>query len=416
MSSTLMSCPDAGRWRAWLDDQADNHALLAEHLAGCGTCRRDVDELRATAAAAAASLGALAPRHTPDGAAVALAHARLLAHQGAAPGPAAIHASPAERANGRVMRLLRARQMALGGLAAAVALTFLVGFTPQGQALAAQFLAQFRSQRFAVVTVPTEPGQMGSFQQLERLGTVSTPSAAKSPETVASIAEASRRVGFAVKQPDASRLPQGLSPQPRIQVMPGGEVRFTFDRDRAREYFKSIGRTDVSMPDTFHGATLVVNLPNAVLLDYSVSSGSGSQRAVSASAGSKGAQPAPAASKGELLPTMLVVGQSGELTAGVEGKPSLAELREFLLGLPGLPPDTVRQLRAIDDWTATVPIFLPAENLQWKETTIAGARGLLLSEGSGLGSAAIWQRDGRVYGVLGTLRAQDVQQIAESLR
>ena len=62
-------------------------------------------------------------------------------------------------------------RLALGGLAAALALTFALA-TPEGQAAAAGFLAQFRSQRLAIVTFdPNQARQTGLFR-FEQLGTV----------------------------------------------------------------------------------------------------------------------------------------------------------------------------------------------------------------------------------------------------
>ena len=121
---------------------------------------------------------------------------------------------------------------------------------------------------------------------------------------------------------------------------------------------------------TAHGATLVVGLPAAVFLQYPRSTHE----------------------------VGLVVAEAGELAVGVEGNVTLDELREFLLGLPDLPPETVQQLRAIQDWRNTLPIPVPMDRIHWQQVTIAGGPGLLLADNSGLGSGAIWQRDGRVYG------------------
>ncbi|MBI4494932.1 MAG: hypothetical protein HY690_19330 [Chloroflexi bacterium] len=282
-------------------------------------------------------------------------------------------------------------RFALGGLAAALVLAFLVGFTPQGQTAAAQFLAQFRSQRFAPVTFDPKQTTASPLFQLERLGTVQGgPPNQQSTfgAEVKTVAEASQRVGFQVKQPDPATLPAGLARTPSIMVTPATEFRFTFDRDKARSYFQSIGHPEVSLPDRFHGASLVVSVPAAALLTYT-----GSDNSMG-----------------------LLIGETGELTVGVDGQVSLDELREFLLGLPGLPPETVRQLRAIQDWRTTVPIPIPVDQIRWQQTTIAGGQGLLLADNSGLGSAALWQRDGRVYGVAGPMKAAELQRVADSLR
>jgi hypothetical protein len=282
-------------------------------------------------------------------------------------------------------RIASRRRMALGGLATVFALAFVVGFTPGGQALAAHFLAQFRGERFAVVTL--DSSQASALAQLGRLGTVN--SMHGQSEAVKTITEASQRVGFSVKQPDPSVLPAGLDGTPRIQVVSAHQTRFTFDRDKARAYFQSVGRPDVSLPDKFHGATLVASVPPAAILVYGESADSASS---------------------------LVVGQSRALTIGAEGGATLDELRDFLLGLPGLPPETVRQLRAIQDWRNTLPIPVPVGHVNWRETTIAGGPGLILGDNSGLGSGAIWHRDGQVYGLAGPFKAHEIQRVADSLR
>lgn len=290
------------------------------------------------------------------------------------------------------MRLLqiagRWRAVAAGLVAAAV-LTLALS-TPGGQRAFAQLLAQFRSQRFQVITV--DPRQTPSgLMQLERLGTLSANVRDRQPVEVPSVAEASRLAGFAVKLPDLAALPASVGRTPRILVTPAAEYRFTFDKAKAAEYFRQAGRPDTGLPDRFDGATLIVSVPAAVLLQY------------------------PAQGGGDRDPGLLI-GQAGELQARVEGKVTLDELRDFLLGLPGLPPDLVQQLRAIKDWRTTLPVPVPAERVVWKQARLAGVDGLLLSDSSGLGSAALWQRDGRVYGVAGALTSAEIQRVAESLR
>src|SRR5262249_8947305 len=150
------------------------------------------------------------------------------------------------RQGGIVMFFRRNRwRVAAAGIAAGLALTFLVG-TPEGRTAAAQFLAQFRSQRFAVITFDSlQTGQ--PLRQLEHLGTSqgSMPLNMSKAQPVPTVAEASRRVGFAVKQLDPVGLPTGLKAEPTIMVTPASVYRFTFDRARARAYFDSIGRPDV---------------------------------------------------------------------------------------------------------------------------------------------------------------------------
>jgi hypothetical protein len=287
-------------------------------------------------------------------------------------------------------------RLAICGLAAALALLLLVG-TPQGRGAAAQFLAQFRGERIAAVSLSTSQivNIERTMSELQHLGTLVGIDPAPVPQAMASVAEASRFVGFPVLEPDSATLPAGISATPaEARVMPSRQVRFTFDLDQARAYYQSIGRDDVTLPERFDGTSLVVNMPPAVLLTYR-------------------SQDAPADSP---FGFGLVVGQAQTMSADVEGGVTLEDLREFLLELPGLSPETARQLREIEDWKTTLPLPIPVDQVAWERTTIAGSPGLLLNDNTGLGSVAIWQRDGRIVGIAGAMAARELRRVAESFR
>jgi hypothetical protein len=283
-------------------------------------------------------------------------------------------------------------------VAAAVVLCVGLAVSPDGRALASQFLAQFRSQH--VTPIALTPQSQAEIQrtlgQLSNYGLVKTPGYVRNGRTdasanvVSSVGEASQRVGFALKAPDPASLPAGLSSTPRIQVIPADEVRFTFDAAKARAYFQATGHPEVSLPDRFDGTTLIVAMPAAALFQYG---GPGSRDA-------------------------LVIGQAGELEVGVDSprNVSLQELRDFLLGLPGLPAETVAQLRSISDWRTTLPIPIPADRVNWQPASFGGHPGLLLNDNSGVASAAVWQADGHLYGLAGSLTATDLQRVAATLR
>jgi hypothetical protein len=291
-------------------------------------------------------------------------------------------------------------RIAASGLAAALALTLLLSITPEGRALAAGFLAQFRSQQVTAIeiTPQTQSEIMRTLNALGNLGTVKMPNGAPGrPEAIArgaadqaktvTLAEASQAVGFKLETPDPATLPAGLDKTPRVEVMPSSQIRFAFDKTKAAAYFKSTGHPEVTLPDKFDGATLVVSIPAAALLQY----------------GSTGAKDA------------LLVGQAGELVVDVEGQVTLDEMRDFLLGLPGLPPTVVSQLRQIKSWNQTLPIPVPVDQVNWQSTTFHGSQGLLLNDNSGVGSAAIWYESGHMYGLAGSLKATDLKRIADGL-
>jgi hypothetical protein len=290
-------------------------------------------------------------------------------------------------------------RLAVGGLAAALTLSLLVAFTPEGNAAAASFLAQFRSQQ--VIAIDISPQAQADITRtmnaLGNLGTVKSPGGveasvrgARAAEQSASVslAEASQSIGFPLQTPDPASLPAGLDKTPQVRVMPASQVRFTFDKAKARAYYQSTGHPEVNLPDKFDGATLVVSIPSAAILQYS----------------NKNSKDA------------LLIGEAGELVVEVEGgKVTLLEMRDFLLGLPGLPQSTVSQLKQIQNWNETLPIPIPIDKVNWQSTTFKGNQGLLLNDNSGVGSAAIWHASGHLYGLAGSLRATDLKRVADSL-
>jgi hypothetical protein len=252
---------------------------------------------------------------------------------------------------------------------------------------AAQFLAQFRSQRFTPIAIDADrPG--ATFGELGRLGRIHGSGVSSRSERAARIGDAIQQVGFVPRVPDQSALPAGLETTPVVQVVPASEVRFTFDRAKAREYFDRTGHPDLVLPEKFDGASLVMQAPAAVLLEY---------RSTDNRRG-------------------LMVAQTRQLSMGAEGNATLDELRDFMLSLPSMPPETARQLRAIPDWRDALPIPIPADRVNWRDVTIGGGPGLLLTDSMGLGSAAIWQRGDRVFGIFGSVATDDPERVANSLR
>jgi hypothetical protein len=330
----------------------------------------------------------LAPERLPDAADVAAARQRLEWRRATTERPR------------RLPRVPTSWRVAGGAIAAAVALSVIIAFTPQGSSTAAAFLAQFRSQQVSAIAVTpqSQADILKSVNALGNLGTIQTPDGTTQPEALArqsaarsrivTLAEATESVGFPLATPDPATLPADVSKTPTVKVSPATQIRFTFDKAKAQAYYQSTGRPEVSMPDKFNGATLSISIPSAALLSY----GAGG------------------ASKDELL-----VGEAGELVVDVQGNVSLPEMRDFLLGLPGLPTAVVSQLRQIQDWNETLPIPVPIDQINWKSTTINGNHWLLLDDNSGVGSAAVWHADGRLYGVAGTLKSDSVRRVAESL-
>ena len=282
--------------------------------------------------------------------------------------------------------------MAAGLVAALVLAGLLV--TPGGRAAAAGFLAQFRSQRFEVVSL--DPGQSsqvadvvgGLVQTGVFTGDALQVSGFGEPEVVAGLDEAARVAGFAVSAVDPAVLPSGVERTPqRILATPARETRLTFDRDRALAYLRGHGRPDAQLPERYDGTQLVVQVPAAVVQQFA------------------GPDGAPA----------LLVGKAGTVGLATEGGASLEELREVVLGLPGLPAETVAQLRAIGDWRTTLPLPVPSDQVRSRPATVDGAEAVSFADQTGRLNALLWQRGGHIWGVAGVIDSDEALDVADSL-
>jgi hypothetical protein len=398
-----MPCPDLGALRASIDDaSAPGH----DHARACASCADTLAELQRNAELAAPAIALTAPAGLPSDPAVEAALARLdqrrarlaAARTATAPAPAVPGPAPAPTPvplarRGRLGRLgARARGVA-AALVAAVVLTGLVA-TPGGRAAAAGFLGQFRSQRLQVISLdPAQSTQVGEVVAgLVETG-VFTGDALQvhglgEPEVAADPAEAGRVAGFAVPAVDPSVLPGGVESTPRrILASRAREARITFDRDRALAYLRAHGRPDARLPERFDGTQLVVQVPGAVVQQFA------------------GRDGGPA----------LLVGKAGMLGLDAEGGASLEELREVVLGLPGLSAETVAQLRAIDDWRTTLPLPVPTDQVRWRPATVGGVEALAFADQTGQLHALLWQRGGHIWGVAGLIGKDEALDVAGSL-
>lgn len=393
-------CPDVGTWRAWLDSESESPTSLMAHLPTCAHCQGVVDDLRQSVELAETSVAALRANADLSAVEVDRARMRLAALRSRQKLGSPDHrTASSSRAPVPWRRLMTGSRVAFSGVAAAAVLLAGLAFTPGGQSAASAFLSQFRTQSVAPITVSaqSQADLMRTINALGRLGTVAMPSGATEPRAAVrgaaqqaqtvTLAEASRIVS-PLLQPDPTSLPASLKGPPKVQVMPSQSIQFTFDKAKAAAYFASIGRSDFVVPDKFDGATLAVSIPSAVLLQYGNTT-------------SKEA---------------LIVGQSGEVAVDVvRGQVGLDEMHSFLLSLPGLPSDVVRQLQNLNSWSNTLPVPIPVDVVSWKQVPIAGNPGLLLDDNSGVGSAAIWHANGHLFGMAGSLKSDDLRRIANGM-
>lgn len=262
--------------------------------------------------------------------------------------------------------------------------------TPNGRSLAGDALSVFRVKRFAAITFdPNQPTR--AFPDLSQFGTVTYSSSGRE-RSVSSAAEATKVASLQVKLP---RDPQAAG-EPRLAVTEPSTAIFTFDVNSARRHLAERGETSFAVPDRFHGANLTLTIPAMVIAQYE-------ER--------RSREPAGEA----FMANSIVIIQGRAPSARVEGQVTLEELRSLLLSMPGLPTQVAAQLRAIDDWTNTLPVPVPRELGLARDVRINGNPGLAIADNTGAGGIVLWTEGDAVYAVGGGRKAEDLLRIAGSV-
>lgn len=349
-----------GALRRLYDDPLAVSDAERAHFAGCAECGDRFDTVAADARRAAALLE-VAPAHVDVGAALtAVKRPR----------------QPVKVAFGRAR--LPWRPALAGGLAAAAIVAVAV------TGVAQQLFTIAQPSQIAVVPVTTS--ELQAMPDLSQFGTVSW-NGRPDLTTVADATAAATAAGFAA--PPAVSPPPGAPATPTYGVIAASTATFTFSAAKAQAWAAARNVTLPAMPAGMDGASLELNVGPAIVELFGTRSGE------------------------QGLP-QLAVGKMRAPTLQSTG-PSVKEIEDYLLSVPGFPADLAAQLRAIGDPTTTLPLPVPVNRVQTQQVTINGVSGTAIGDDTGLGAGVIWVTHGFVYGVAGTLSQDQVTTIAESV-
>lgn len=384
-----MRHPTDGTLRRLLDEPAGVADADAEHVATCPTC---LAALAASGQDAAAVAAVLAPPADPDvdagwqrlSAALATPLATPLATAPAAPlatgpanraAPAGAAASTAS-ARSRWVARLRSPVVAIAGV--------VLLLTGAGVAAAADWWPIFRTEQVAPVAITdADLVALPDLSAYGELTVIREPDVHQVPDA----ATAQAQTGLTV--PEVAELPRGVSATPVIEVGGQAEAVFTFSATRAGQAVAP--------------ATLPAPPPGMDGAQFRLVAGPGLAQLWPADSG---------------LPALVVaraIAPSG-YSSGID----FGTARDYLLALPGLPPDLVSQLRGFGgDGTmlgTTLPLPLPADQVSSADVQIDGVPGQLLTSRDGSMAAVVWVQDGLVTAVGGTLDVDEVLAVASGLR
>jgi hypothetical protein len=173
-------------------------------------------------------------------------------------------------------------------------------------------------------------------------------------------------------------------------------VTFTFNAELARAAAGRAGRQLPPMPAGLDGSTLSVSIAPSVLVSYGLDLG--------------------AALHGVSLPASgaFVVVATRTPTVSSTGV-TARQLEDYLLSVPGIPAGVAAEIRAIGDPARTIPVPIPVSLASSSAVTVNGAHGLLIGDSTGIGSVVLWQHNGVVDAVAGTLTSDQVLGVARSM-
>jgi len=251
-----------------------------------------------------------------------------------------------------------------------------------------------------LVAVPITSTDLNSAASFGAYGTLTWTEQPR-PFDVPDVRTAARESGMTVLTP--GNLPQGVG-APRYGVMPKTTATFTFSAAKTTQAAAAQKRTPPPMPANIDGSKLFITGGPAVVAFYDDGT---SATGASGATGPSGASPFSGMPK-------LIVAQGRPPVVQSDGV-TVDQLQSYLLAQPGISPQLAAQIRAIKDPSSTLPVPIPVDMATSKKVTVQGVEGIFVGDSTGLGSAVIWQKDGIVYGVAGTLTEQQVLAVANSL-
>jgi hypothetical protein len=344
------------------------------HFDQCTECKARFESIANTARATAGLLSV--PGFTPEPAA-ALRSVRMRIRTDEAARPPRWY----ERWLGRTSP--RGRRIATPAIAVLLAAVLLTGVTATG---AAQTLFRVFEPK-TITPVQVSSSDFPSTSALLDYGEVTWLPSPPALQQTSDATAAAAQSGLPVLMP--ASLPKGVSGSVSFGVVSHATGSLTFDAARLRASAAQKGVHVNPMPASINGSKLIVNGGPGLLEAWGLS-----------------------ASASEVHMPTLVIAQTRVPTVDSTGA-TAAQLEDYLLSQPGVPPDIAAQIKAIKDPSSTLPIPIPKGLATTEPVQVNGVQGLLIK--SVLGAGVVWQSKGVIYAVGGQLTPDQVLAIATSL-
>lgn len=245
----------------------------------------------------------------------------------------------------------------------------------------------------AVSVRPVDVSALRALPPLDDFGTIqgATSPGIDEPE---SAAVASRDAGYALRLP--AGLPAAFPKEAHYRVTRSSRTSFTFSRAKAARWAREHKVALHPLPAGLDGATYTIALQPIAVVTYGSFAEDGSAH------GARAAK-------------FVAVVQGPVPTMTSTGAP-LRALTDWFAAQPGISKRLVAQIKAIGDPAQAIPIPVRFNEQTASKIAVDGVQGLVIGDETGIGSAIVWTKAGRLYAVAGTLPQSEVLALANDLK
>jgi hypothetical protein len=388
-----MNCVSETILRAYVDGEVSGaeRAEIEAHLASCTACEKRRQEMAAASARVQEQL-----RSLDGGAAESSADARAALSRFKAKLESAADTVPAHSTVAVFSK--RWRPVWVGAVAASILLCSLL--FPSGRSLAQRFLATLRVEKVQPIRLDfssldgNRPLQEMLRQMLSDKVVVTADEKSKEASTVA---DASQQAGFPV------RLVGGRTDVAKFSVEGRHAFHMEIDRARMQDIFEQAGHPNLMLPATIDGATVSVDIPRSVRVEY----GDCPHRH-----GDEGE-----AARHKDWSNCLALEEAPSPAVNLPANLNIQQWAEIGFQLTGMSATQARELGQTIDWKSTLVLPIPRAADSYSQVEVNGVQGTLI-KGSGRRGpdyVLIWVKGGIIYGLVGHGDASNAVALANSL-
>ena len=223
---------------------------------------------------------------------------------------------------------------------------------------------------------------------------------------VSDVASARQMAGFDVQ------LLAARKDAPKIVVGGAHKIEVSVDRSRLQAIATEAGHSNLTFPQSIDGATVGVQVPRSVQIQYGTCPGptSASKEIANNLTG-----PSPTTTE---FSDCVRLREGRDPVVDVPQGLDVAGLAEIGLETAGMTPSQASDFLHTVDWKATLTLSVPRSLRSYQEVSVDGTNGTLLSMAGrqGPGYALIWTKDGIDYSLTGFGDSSQAVQLADSLK